>query len=63
MPWYPDGKGFQWAVERRKIKKLEILSEFQKWLVDLSDSGNITRQEAVSMIPPLVLGVESHHKV
>ncbi|KDO30988.1 hypothetical protein SPRG_04176 [Saprolegnia parasitica CBS 223.65] len=63
MPWYPDGKGFQWTVERRKIKKLEILSEFQKWLVNLSDAGDITRQEAVSMIPPLVLGVESHHKV
>ncbi|ETV97758.1 hypothetical protein H310_09118 [Aphanomyces invadans] len=63
MPWYPDGKGFQWSVERRKIKKLDILSDFQKWLVNLSDSGDITRQEAVSMIPPLVLGVESHHKV
>ncbi|OQR95420.1 tRNA (cytosine-5-)-methyltransferase NSUN2 [Thraustotheca clavata] len=63
MQWYPDGKGFQWSVERRKIKKLEILSEFQKWLVNLSDAGDITRQEAVSMIPPLVLGVESHHKV
>ncbi|KAF0698326.1 Aste57867_11046 [Aphanomyces stellatus] len=63
MPWYPEGKGFQWSVERRKIKKLDILSEFQKWLVNLSDSGDITRQEAVSMIPPLVLGVESHHKV
>ncbi|RQM29778.1 hypothetical protein B5M09_009184 [Aphanomyces astaci] len=63
MPWYPEGKGFQWSVERRKIKKLALLSEFQKWLVNLSDSGDITRQEAVSMIPPLVLGVESHHKV
>ncbi|CAK4066714.1 unnamed protein product [Aphanomyces euteiches] len=63
MPWYPEGKGFQWSIERRKIKKMELLSEFQKWLVNLSDSGDITRQEAVSMIPPLVLGVESHHKV
>jgi 16S rRNA C967 or C1407 C5-methylase (RsmB/RsmF family) len=63
MPWYPDHRGFQWSVERRRIRKLEILSEFQKWLVELSDGGSITRQEAVSMIPPLVLGVESHHKV
>lgn len=63
MPWYPDQKGFQWSVERRKVRKLPILAEFQKWLVQLTDSGSTTRQEAVSMIPPLILGVEPHHKV
>ncbi len=26
-------------------------------------SGNISRQETVSMIPPLVLDVQPHHKV
>ncbi|CAH0494088.1 unnamed protein product [Peronospora farinosa] len=63
MPWYPDNRGFTWSVERRRVRKLPILKEFQSWLVELSDSGSITRQEAVSMIPPLVLGVEPHHKV
>lgn len=63
MPWYPDQKGFQWSVERRKVRKLPILAEFQKWLVELTNSGATTRQEAVSMIPPLILGVEPHHKV
>lgn len=29
----------------------------------LSLQGNISRQEAVSMIPPLLLKIESHHKV
>ncbi|KAF1794230.1 S-adenosyl-L-methionine-dependent methyltransferase [Phytophthora cactorum] len=48
---------------RRRVRKLPILKEFQSWLVELSNSGSITRQEAVSMIPPLVLGVEPHHKV
>lgn len=28
----------------------------------LMSIGNITRQEAVSMIPPLALNVEPHHK-
>lgn len=28
-----------------------------------SFQGNISRQEAVSMIPPLLLDVKSHHKV
>ncbi|TYZ62941.1 hypothetical protein PybrP1_003321 [[Pythium] brassicae (nom. inval.)] len=63
MPWYPDEKGFQWSVERRKVRKLPLLAEFQKWLVELTTSGSTTRQEAVSMIPPLILGVEPHHKV
>ncbi|CAH0475822.1 unnamed protein product [Peronospora belbahrii] len=63
MPWYPENRGFTWSVERRRVRKLPILKEFQSWLVELSDSGSITRQEAVSMIPPLVLGVEPHHKV
>ncbi|RLN60249.1 hypothetical protein BBJ28_00001390 [Nothophytophthora sp. Chile5] len=63
MPWYPDNRGFTWSVERRRVRKLPILKEFQTWLVELSNSGSITRQEAVSMIPPLVLGVEPHHKV
>ncbi|TDH65418.1 hypothetical protein CCR75_009595 [Bremia lactucae] len=63
MSWYPDNRGFTWSVERRRVRKLPILKEFQTWLVGLSTSGSITRQEAVSMIPPLVLGVKSHHKV
>ncbi|KAG7393914.1 hypothetical protein PHYPSEUDO_000091 [Phytophthora pseudosyringae] len=63
MPWYPGSRGFTWSVERRRVRKLPILKEFQSWLVELSNSGSITRQEAVSMIPPLVLGVEPHHKV
>ncbi|KAG2790560.1 hypothetical protein JG687_00000380 [Phytophthora cactorum] len=63
MPWYPDNRGFTWSVERRRVRKLPILKEFQSWLVELSNSGSITRQEAVSMIPPLVLGVDPHHKV
>lgn len=63
IPWYPEENGYQWALERRKVRKLPLLAEFQKWLVELSNSGSITRQEAVSMIPPLLLDVAPHHKV
>lgn len=31
-------------------------------MVQHTDSGNITRQEAVSMVPPLALNVLPHHK-
>lgn len=63
IPWYPEQNGYQWSLEKRKVRKLPLLAEFQKWLVELSNSGSITRQEAVSMIPPLLLGVEPHHRV
>jgi 16S rRNA C967 or C1407 C5-methylase (RsmB/RsmF family) len=29
----------------------------------MSWQGNISRQETVSMVPPLLLDIESHHKV
>ncbi|CCI48359.1 unnamed protein product [Albugo candida] len=63
IPWYPDNRAFQWSLERRKLRKLEPLADFQKWLIQLSDGGSITRQEAVSMIPPLLLQVQPEHKV
>jgi len=32
-----------------------------KWMKQHTDNGNITRQEAVSMVPPLALDVQPHH--
>lgn len=32
------------------------------WLVLLLQ-GNISRQEAVSMVPPLLMDIKSHHKI
>lgn len=36
---------------------------FQSFLVHETDAGNLSRQEAVSMIPPLLLDVQPHHYV
>lgn len=36
---------------------------FHTWLTGLMESGNITRQEAVSMLPPLFLDVQPRHLV
>ena len=63
IDWYPNQNAFQWELDRYHVKKLDLLKDYQKWIVSLTESGDITRQEAVSMIPPLILGVESHHKV
>jgi multisite-specific tRNA:(cytosine-C5)-methyltransferase len=38
-------------------------TRFQHFLVYETDAGNISRQEAVSMIPPLLLDVQPHHYV
>ena len=38
-------------------------AEFHTWLTGLMESGNITRQEAVSMLPPLFLDVQPKHMV
>jgi multisite-specific tRNA:(cytosine-C5)-methyltransferase/tRNA (cytosine34-C5)-methyltransferase len=48
---------------RGHLRKLPWLAEIHEWMKKANDGGSITRQEAVSMVPPLLLDVESHHKV
>ena len=43
-----------------QVSALARLHEFMKLE---NDAGGITRQEAVSMIPPLLLDVQPHHSV
>ena len=40
-----------------------VQAKFHTWLTGLMESGNITRQEAVSMLPPLFLDVQPKHMV
>ena len=63
MPWYPGGVGYQLGTDRVSIRKEPALKDLKEWLVGHTDSGAITRQEAVSMIPPIILQVEPHHRV
>jgi 16S rRNA C967 or C1407 C5-methylase (RsmB/RsmF family) len=63
LDWYPDGLAFQLDLDRKLIRKHEALAPFHRWLVNLSERGVVTRQEAVSMIPPILLSVEPHHRV
>lgn len=62
LPWYPNGYGYQFGTDRRSIRKLDVLKNLHKWLVQHTENGNITRQEAVSMVPPIALDVQPHHK-
>ncbi|ESO90796.1 hypothetical protein LOTGIDRAFT_122705 [Lottia gigantea] len=63
IEWYPDNVAWYMEVSRQSMRKSEMYSKFHKFLVSETESGNISRQEAVSMIPPLLLDVQPHHKV
>ncbi|CAG8445380.1 7521_t:CDS:10 [Funneliformis caledonium] len=63
LPWYPDELGWQHSASRMTIKKNPIFQTFHRWLVTETEVGNISRQETVSMIPPLLLDVKPHHWV
>ena len=61
IPYIPNA--YQLSVDRRTIRRNPALQEFHEWLKLQSDAGFITRQETVSMIPPVVLSAEPHHAV
>ena len=57
LPWYPDELGWQMTTPKSVIRRFAPFASFQKFLVSETSVGNISRQEAVSMIPPLLLDV------
>lgn len=63
IPWYPSGLAYRMTTPKNVIRKYDPFKEFQRFLVSETGVGNISRQEEVSMIPPLLLDVESHHTV
>ncbi|KAK4700923.1 multisite-specific tRNA:(cytosine-C5)-methyltransferase, partial [Phenoliferia sp. Uapishka_3] len=63
IPWYPDALAWQLNIQKSAIRKNEAFKRFQSFLVLETDAGNLSRQEAVSMIPPLLLDVQPHHYV
>ena len=62
MAWYPNGSGYKLSLDRRSIRKRPELADLHQWMVQHTENGNITRQEAVSMVPPIALDVQPHHK-
>ncbi|KAE8748043.1 hypothetical protein FOCC_FOCC005238 [Frankliniella occidentalis] len=63
LPWYPDRLAWQLDISRKDIRRSEEYYRLHNFLIAETSTGNISRQEAVSMIPPLVLDVKPHHKV
>ncbi|KAI7952428.1 hypothetical protein MJO29_008059 [Puccinia striiformis f. sp. tritici] len=63
ISWYPNGMAWEFRAPKQLIRKSAELKKFQNFLVYETEAGNLSRQEAVSMIPPLLLDVQSHHYV
>ncbi|KAL1961972.1 hypothetical protein VTN77DRAFT_707 [Rasamsonia byssochlamydoides] len=58
VPWYPDQLAWSMTTPKTVIRRFAPFASFQKFLVSETDVGNISRQEVVSMIPPLLLDVK-----
>ncbi|KAI9476061.1 MAG: S-adenosyl-L-methionine-dependent methyltransferase [Benjaminiella poitrasii] len=63
LPWYPDNLGWQVNAPRLVIKKSPEFQKFHKFMVTETEAGNISRQEAVSMVPPLLMDIKPHQWV
>ena len=48
FPWYPSA--YKLGTDRKSIRKLPVLEGLHKWMMQHTDSGNITRQEAGMLI-------------
>ncbi|KAJ4833650.1 hypothetical protein Tsubulata_001279 [Turnera subulata] len=63
LPWYPDNLAWHSNFSRMQLRKNQTLERFHEFLKLENEIGNITRQEAVSMVPPLFLDVRPEHFV
>jgi tRNA and rRNA cytosine-C5-methylases len=59
VPWDPRQLIWQMNTFRHELKKNEALKSLHKLINQASESGLITRQELVSMLPPLLLDIQS----
>ena len=58
VEWYPLQLAWYMTVPKTVIRRFAPFANFQKFLVAENDVGNISRQEVVSMIPPLLMHIE-----
>ncbi|CAG9854912.1 unnamed protein product [Phyllotreta striolata] len=63
IPWYPNKLAWQMEITRNDIRRCEAYYKLHNFLVSETENGTISRQESVSMIPPLLLDVQPHHKI
>lgn len=62
-PFYPNKVLFEMMIPRELLKKNAGLKQVHKLVMQMADSGLITRQEIVSMLPPILLDVKADHAI
>lgn len=60
---YPQRLGWQMKITRKDIRSSEAYFRLHNFLISETGNGNISRQETVSMIPPLLLDIKPSDKV
>ncbi|KAG0660905.1 hypothetical protein C6P45_001453 [Maudiozyma exigua] len=63
LKWYHRSMAWQIDVPKRVMRKNDSFKRTQRCLVLETNAGNISRQEAVSMVPPLLMDIESYHHI
>ena len=63
LKWYPNRLAYQLNCSRLDIKKSAELQRLHNFMLSETEAGYISRQEAVSMIPPLVLDIKPNQKI
>ncbi|CAF3419529.1 unnamed protein product [Rotaria socialis] len=63
LVWYPGSLAWELNLSRNQLRSHPELQKLKEFLYEQTEHGNISRQEAVSMIPPLVLDIQPHHKI
>ncbi len=59
LAWYPNNLAWQLDMSRSHLRKIPEMKEIHEFIKAETEIGAITRQEAVSMIPPCVLQVRA----
>ncbi|KAL5201391.1 hypothetical protein ABZP36_035745 [Zizania latifolia] len=63
LAWYPGNLAWHLNFSRMQLRRNQALESFHEFLKRENEVGNITRQEAVSMVPPLFLNVQPDHHI
>ncbi|KRZ52184.1 Mitogen-activated protein kinase kinase kinase 15 [Trichinella nativa] len=61
--WYPNGLAFEINLPKKALRRQTELQSLHNFLVVETACGILSRQEAVSMIPPLFMDIKSHHLI
>ena len=63
LAWYPNNLAWQLDMSRSHLRKIPEMKEIHEFIKAETEIGAITRQEAVSMIPPLFLDCQPGQRI